>query len=69
MKILSAVASLTLLFFNVAGCSKQAVYESLRHTSSQVNAEDPNYNPDAVPTYDEYKAQRDLYMEDLQEKK
>jgi hypothetical protein len=68
MKLLCASAFLTLLFFNAAGCSRQAVYESLRHTSNQVNADNPNYNPDALPSYDEYEARRKLYMEDLQEK-
>ncbi len=51
-----------------AGCSSEAfrgsVYESMRYKSNQQNALDPNYNPDSIEEYGQYKAKRDQHLED-----
>ena len=50
------------------GCTKQAIYESMRFKSNEVNAQNPNYNPDNVQPYTEYEAQREQYIEEQERK-
>ena len=62
---LSVVILLALL---IGACTKGGIYEGIRFKSNQDNAQDPNYNPDSVPSYEEYRIQREQYLEDLAEK-
>ena len=64
-------AGLLCLLSMPAGCSREAfrgsVYESMRYTSNQKNALDPNYDADAIEGYGQYGAKRDQYLQDLTE--
>ena len=59
-----------LLLFAAAGCSKEqlqgSAFESMRHVSNQENARNPNYDPEKVGDYGQYRARRD---EQLREQK
>ena len=63
-----ATALALFLVAAAAGCSKEAtkaaVYESVRFKSNEINAGDPNHDPDSVPGYEEYRRQRDEYYEE-----
>jgi hypothetical protein len=64
MRRFSFLAALLLVL--TAGCSKEqargSAFESLRHISNQENAQNPNYDPEKVGDYGEYKVQRDEYL-------
>jgi hypothetical protein len=59
-----------LICSSLAGCSKEAVnqsvYESMRHISNEENAENPNYDPDGIEDYNQYKAIREGQLEEEQ---
>jgi hypothetical protein len=68
MRIVTVSPVLMIMLLFPCGCSKEstrgALYESLRFKSNEINAPDPNYNPDDIPSYNEYRTQRDNYLED-----
>jgi len=54
-----------------AGCSKEqmnsSIYDSMRYISNQENAGNPQYDPDRIDEYEEYRSRREGYLEDRQE--
>ena len=72
MKERYVVAAVLLAVFASPGCSWESVkarlYNSMRFLSDGRNAGDPNYDPDNLPPYTEYKAQRDVYLEEQAER-
>ena len=62
-----------LLCLVVGGCSKKMLghgaYETMRNISNTQNADNPNYNPDQIEDYNQYKAKRDHYIEDQKDSK
>lgn len=64
---LCALAALCL----VTGCSQErmrgSVYESMRFVSNQKNAQNQNYDPDAIQEFSQYAARRDQYMQERKE--
>ena len=68
--IIYALAALFIIS-GAYSCSKNhtnaAIYESMRSLSNENNARNPNYDPDAVPSYQEYEAQREQYLKDRKE--
>ena len=57
----------------VGGCSKKMLghgaYETMRNISNAQNSDDPNYNPDQIEDYNQYKAKRDHYLQDQKDSK
>ena len=67
VKIAGAAAFALLVCLPWAGCSKEAVnqslYESMRHISNEENAGNPNYDPDGIEDYNRHKAIREGELE------
>jgi hypothetical protein len=48
---------------------KSSAYESMRYISSQENALNPSYDPGSIEDYNQYKARRDSYAQEEEQKR